>query len=353
MWLKNAIYKLQHWETWHYLGKYIPIMPVWIFYCLRARTPWFFTPSNPTLTFGGLEGESKKEMYDQLPPGTYPQSVYVEPGITLGELKSKIRDAGLTLPFAVKPDVGMMGLMFRRITNEEQLEHYHSRMDVTYIVQELVSYPIEVSVFYYRFPGQDKGRITGFLRKEHLEVTGDGVSTVRELIENYDRVRFRQQEMLSKHHAYLDEVVPAGEPYVLSYALNLSRGGRFVSLEKEIDDDLVAVFDRLSHYNSNFFYGRYDIKCTSVEDLKAGKNFAILEYNGCGAEPHHAYGNGYTLWQAYGIFLHHWKVLYRISRMNNKRGVKYWPLMKGYRYLKEARVHFKKLRQTDIETGNW
>lgn len=353
MWAKNFFYKLRHWETWHYLGKYIPIMPVWIFYCIRARTPWFFTPSNPTLTFGGLEGESKKEMYEQLPPGSFPKTIYIEPGTPPGDLRKRIAEEGMSIPFAVKPDIGMMGFMFRRITTEEQLEYYHSKMDVTYIVQELVTFPIEVSVFYYRFPGEEKGNITGFLRKEHLEVTGDGMSTLRKLIENYDRVRFRQEEMLSKHHENLDKIIPAGEPYVLSYALNLSRGGRFVSLENEIDDRLINVFDRISHYSGNFYYGRYDIKCTSVEDLKEGKNFAILEFNGCGAEPHHAYGNGYTLFEAYGIFLRHWKILYKISKMNHSRGIAYWPILQGYRYLRTARKHFKKLRQTDIETGNW
>ena len=62
----KAWYRLTHWETWYYITKYIPLAPVWLWYCLRARSCWFFTPSNPTLTFGGFEGESKKEMYDQM-----------------------------------------------------------------------------------------------------------------------------------------------------------------------------------------------------------------------------------------------------------------------------------------------
>ena len=103
---------------------------------------------------------------------------------------------------------------------------------------------------------------------------------------------------------------PPGEIYILSYALNLSRGGKLVSLAHEKDDRLLKVFDELSHYTKYFYYGRYDIKCSSIEDLKEGKNFSILEYNGSGAEPHHAYGNGNTLWQAHKIFLHHWKILY-------------------------------------------
>ena len=33
----------------------------------------------------------------------------------------------------------------------------------------------------------------------------------------------------------------------------------------------------------------------SIEDLKNGKNFSILEFNGCGAEPNHIYDASMTL----------------------------------------------------------
>ncbi len=88
--LKTLAFRITHWETWHYLAKYIPIMPAWIWYCARARSCWFFTPSNPTLTFGGFEGESKKEMFDQLPPGSYPRSIYISPSLPFEELEKLV-----------------------------------------------------------------------------------------------------------------------------------------------------------------------------------------------------------------------------------------------------------------------
>ena len=166
--LKKFLYRIGHWETWHYLAKYIPLFPAWLWYCLRSGSMWFFTPSNPTLAFGGFEGESKKEMYDQLPPGSFPQSIYIKPTLSFAEANQLRASAGFTYPFAVKPDVGMMGFMFRMIRDESQFKHYHSVMPVEYIVQELVTYPLEVSVFYYRYPNQQTGTITGFLKKEFL-----------------------------------------------------------------------------------------------------------------------------------------------------------------------------------------
>ena len=348
-WLSAFFYKLTHWETWHYHLKYIPLYPAWIWYCLKARSLWFFTPSNPTLTFGGFEGERKTEMYDQLPPGTYPSSLLVSKEDTFDTVLKKMKTAGLSFPLAVKPDVGMMGFLFRRIESPDSLSAYHSRMPVDYIIQTLIPYPVEVSVFYYRLPCDTKGTITGFIRKEYLHVMGDGKSTLQELIWNYPRVRFKQEEMRTKHINKLNDVIPAGEIYYLSLALNLSRGGKLVSLENEKDEKLLALFDSFSHYSGHFYYGRYDIKCSSIGDLKEGKNFSILEYNGSGAEPHHVYGNGNNLFQAYRILLHHWKILYRISSYNNKNGYPYWSFRKGFSFLREAKRHFKLLKQLDNE----
>ena len=69
---------------------------------------------------------------------------------------------------------------------------------------------------------------------------------------------------------------------ILSYASNRSRGGKLISLAHEIDEDLVRVFDQISHQSKHFYYGRYDIKCASIEKLKKGIDFSILEYNGAG-----------------------------------------------------------------------
>ncbi len=166
---------------------------------------------------------------------------------------------------------------------------------------------------------------------------------------NYDRLPIRLGEIKSKHANNLGRVLPKGKIYILSNALNLSRGGKLVSLKHEKDENLLKVFDAISH-QTNFYYGRYDIKCASVEDLKKGIKFSILEYNGCGAEPHHIYGDGNNIFQAYKIILHHWKAMYQIAAINNKEGIKYWPFLKGYRFLKEAKKHFRLLKKLDAET---
>lgn len=348
--LKKVLYNITHWEKWHYHLKYIPLYPAWLWYCLRSGSMWFFTSSNPSLTFGGFEGESKKEMYEQLPPSTYPKSIYISPSLSFIQVEELCTKHHLIYPVAVKPDVGMMGFMFRKIDNADELKLYHLKMSSDYIIQDLVAHSMEVSVFYYRFPNKKTGTITGFLKKQMLDVIGDGKSTLGELMVQLTcRPGFKIEEWKTKHAANLDEVIPEGKMYRLSWAANLSRGGRLISLEHEKDYRLLKVFDDLSNYTKYFYYGRYDIKCNSIEGLKNGE-FSILEYNGSGAEPHHIYGAGNNLIQAYKIILHHWKVLYKISTYNHKHGIPYWKFKDGYHFLKKAKGHFKKLKQLDSET---
>lgn len=348
--IKQLLHRLAHWETWDWRIKYVIIAPAWCWYCFRARSLWFFTAANPSLTFGGFDGESKREMYALLPPGSYPRSIFVSPCTTFEQIEDLPGIHGLEYPLAVKPDIGKMGFMFRQIHSKTELKNYHSRVNGDYIIQEFVTYPLEVSVFYYRFPNEQSGTITGFIRKDFLEVTGDGNSTLWQLMRCYPRVQFRLEEMKAKHRDKLNQVLAAGEKYCLSPALNLSRGGKLVSLESEKDDRLLKIFDDLSRCAGGLFYGRYDIKCKSIEDLKRGMNFSILEYNGSGAEPHHVYGNGYSLWKACSILVSHWKVLYRISKMNADKGIAYWDFERGRRFMKKATKHLKTLQRLDAET---
>jgi hypothetical protein len=349
--LKNFLTKITNWEAWPFKLLYAPIAPVWLFYMLRSGFVWFFTPSNPKITFGGMDGEPKMEMYDLLPKDIYPATIHVLPAEDFNSLLQKIHSAGIPYPFIVKPDVGCQGILFRKIDNEAELKHYHSMVPVDYVVQAMLHYPMEVSVFYIRHPQDVTGIVTGFLHKIPLHVTGNGIQTLEELVLNHPKAAKRTGELHSKHKETWNTIIPADEKYILSHAANHNRGAHFIDLKVHIDENLVAVFDKISHRINDFFYGRYDIMCSNVEDLKQGKNFSILEFNGCGAEPNHFYDTGYTLMGAYREILKHWKALYSISKYNRSIGVQPWPYKKGNRFLKKTNEHFRMIRSVDKTIG--
>ena len=345
--MKQFFKRIIDWEHWPFKLLYAPISPLWLWYIMRSGSVWFFTPSNPKLTFGGMEGEPKREMHDLLPKEFVPETFNVLPSDNFEIVEQMLQEYKINFPLIVKPEVGGQGILFRKLDSVELLKNYHQKVPVEYIIQQMVTYPIEVSVFYYRFPNQSKGVVTGFLHKIPLQVIGDGEHTIQQLILQHPKAYKREAELQIKHGTHFNKVLQSGEKYMLSYAANHNRGAQFINLQNEIDDRLVSIFDKISISINDFFYGRYDIMCTSVENMKQGKGFSILEYNGCGAEPNHFYDTGYTLIGAYKEILMHWKILYKISRFNHQQGVKYWPLIKGFRFLNATKKHYQRIKEAD------
>ncbi len=94
-----------------------------------------------------MTGEPKKEMYDLLSANLYPTTCNVLPTEDIASIKQKLLLNNIGYPFIVKPEVGEQGILLRKITNEKDLQKYHAQMPWEYIVQQLVVYPMEVSVF--------------------------------------------------------------------------------------------------------------------------------------------------------------------------------------------------------------
>lgn len=341
------ILKIKNWEQWPFQVIYAPIAPVWLWYMIRSRAVWFFTPSNPKLTFGGMEGEPKKEMHELIPPHLLPKYFNVQAQEDFKEIVNKITQLGFQYPIIVKPEIGGQGVLFRKLDNENQLKNYHQKIPVDYFIQEYISYPIEASLFYCRYPNQQKGIITGFLQKIPLHVIGDGNKSLGELIRSHAKAKKYWKDLSVKNEGNLKKIIPSGKKYILSYAANHNRGAQFVNLTNEVNAGMVDMLDKISVGINDFFYGRYDIMCQSLEDLKQGKNYFILEFNGCGAEPNHFYDNHFTIVQAWNEILKHWKILFKISRYNYSQGIDYWPFWKGFHFLRKAKKDFKRLKQVD------
>ncbi|MDB5192597.1 MAG: hypothetical protein JWQ96_2160 [Segetibacter sp.] len=340
--------RITNWELWPFYLIYTPLGFVWAYYAIKARAFWFFSNVNPSLLFSGFEGEGKKEMYEQMPMHLYPRTIYVTPETAIEIAKEKMVKDGLNYPVIAKPEIGMQGILFRKIDSEPELDTYHKIMPFEYVIQEYVDLPLEVSVFHIRYPGQTKGKVTGFILKEYMHVVGDGRSTLLHLIQQHPKAQYRMLEMRQKHGHSFNKIIPAGERYILSIAGNHNRGAKFVNLHKQIDQRLVDVFDNISNSIGQFYFGRYDLKCSSVEELKEGKNFSILEFNGAGAEPNHIYDCGMSYFDALKEVAKHWQDLYLIGRINKAKGIRYWTFKQGLEQIINSKKFFKKLKEYDL-----
>jgi hypothetical protein len=305
---------------------------------------WFFSTSNPRLTFGGFEGETKEEMYHHLSKEYYPKSIYITPEKSFNEVLADLKSNSFSYPFIVKPNVGMAGILFRKIDNEEHLKTYHRHVPVEYVVQEFINYPLEIGIFYYRYPEKKSGKISAFFLKKLPSIKGDGVSTIRELLQINKPEILEETVKFSPEHFL--RILEKNEVFNLSFIGNRYHGSTFHDLSKFIDKELLKLFDRISLEN-DFYYGCYDIKCMSIEGLRQGRNFSILEFNGAGSIPNHVYTEKFTLIKAYREIIKHWKALYKISSYNHKTGHSYWGFLKGSVFLYTANKHFKILKEFD------
>jgi hypothetical protein len=346
--MKRFLQKIFNWEKWPYDIIYLPIDIVWLWYGIKARAFWFFSPVNPTLEFSGFEGNSKKQMYDQLPTWCYPATLFVSVSNTIENIKINLQQAGLHFPIVAKPDTGMQGVLFRILKNEEELKAYHEKVGEDYILQTFVDDPLEFSVFYIRYPGKEKGMITGLIVKDYLHVTGEGNKTLAELVAAHPTAKFQLEKMKKKHAENWLKLIPAHEKYYLSMAGNHIHGAKFLNLNHEIDEQLCAVFDKISHESTGeLYFGRYDLKCTSLEDLKNGKNIKVLEYNGAGAAITHVFDRNMSYGNALKEIVRHWRFLYEIGKINHQKGVPYWSFMKGYRHMQKAKKNYRRMRAID------
>lgn len=345
--LKKLFRKVTDWEAWPFSLLYAPIVPYWIWITLKSRAIFFFTASNPKITFGGMTGESKSQQYEILPKAFLPKTVVVNKNTDWAIVERKIQEADLKFPLILKLDFGEQGMCMRKVTTIENIKSYHEQVPYHFLIQEFSPYDLEVSVFYTRLPSQVSGQITGFLEKVPMFIIGDGNKSVLQHIQHHPKAKKYAEEMMFMHQENLGTIIPSGEQYQLSFAGNHNRGAQFNDLKDFITPELRAHFDKISIAHQDFFYGRYDIKCASVQDLTQGKNFHILEYNGCGAEPNHFYDTGYTLIGAYKEILKHWKILYQVCKENNQRGIKAWPFWKGYKFIKYCTESLKEMKAMD------
>ena len=63
-----------------------------------------------------------------------------------------------------------------------------------------------------------------------------------------------------------------------------------------------------------FSIGRYDVRFSSIEDVRKGKGFAILKLNGAASEATNAYDSSNSLCEAYRILFRQWEFVFAIYR---------------------------------------
>jgi hypothetical protein len=285
---------------------------------------------------GGMFGESKFEVMEKLPASVKPQTILIILPVTVEEVLEQLNANGLTFPVIFKPDLGERGWMVKKISDSRDIANYLKEIKINFIAQELVDLPLEYGVYYRRYPHEPTGLVTSIVGKEMLSVVGDGRRSLQELILDKDRAKLQWKSLKVTYQHHLQDIVASGERIELVSVGNHCLGTMFLNRNNLINEKLSASFDRISRQVEGFYFGRYDLRTASVEDLENGK-VMIMELNGCGAEPAHIYEPGFPLSEALMVLLRHWRDIYVISVENHRRGV-------AYISFREARAIFKNFK---------
>ena len=321
-----SLIKLRHWEYWNSKVVYAPLYPYWLWLSIKARSLYFLTAANPLIKNGGFIMESKRDVYDLLPKEYYPTTLLFAAQTPIERVLEQIDQAGISYPLIAKPDIGERGLGVKKIDNIGALADYAANIPVPYLIQDFVHYEKEAGIFYCKPPGAKKGFISGIVYKEPVTVTGDGVLTLTELVWRNDRYLLQWQQIKAAFPDMLDTVLPEGKEMVLVPYGNHCRGSKFTDETFRATGNLSEIFERICSRIPEFYYGRMDVRFESWEALEQGRRFSIIELNGSGSEPTHIYDPKHSLFFAWKEIARHWKILYAISKANNRKGVPYTSL---------------------------
>ncbi|MBK9335571.1 MAG: hypothetical protein IPM98_02850 [Lewinellaceae bacterium] len=336
---------IKKWTVWEFLPLWLANVPVYGIYgwfALRARHLFFFSNVNPAIPLGGAVGESKHAILELIPARIRPKTVFIPAGTPFADVERRLSAAGLTFPVVAKPDVGERGFLVKKIDDAEVLRGHLERFPANFLVQEFLDHPMEATVLFYRFPDGSRFGITSVCTKEFLTVTGDGESTVRQLMDRTPRAAFQTARFEREQPELLTRTLLPGQTVLLEPIGNHARGTKFLNANHLIDAELERTFERICAEIDGVLLGRFDLKCASVEALRRG-DVLVMELNGVFGEPAHVFDPAYGARRVYRDYYRHWKMLFDLHRAQVRRGVKPTPHGAAIRFVREYFGYKKRL----------
>jgi hypothetical protein len=201
-------------------------------------------------------------------------------------------------------------------------DELHARLgnDASALVAQEFVEGREYGVFFLREPGNGRGRIFSVARKILPAVVGDGVSTIENLILEDDRAVCLASLYLDRFDDRLDEIPKQGECLPLAELGTHCLGAVFEDGGDLNSPQLLAAIESILEANSQFRFGRFDLKAPSDEDLRAGRNLRIVELNGLSSEAAHIYDSKNSLGEALACMRQQWTLAFEIAAVERSRG---------------------------------
>ncbi len=300
---------------------------MWLALSIRHGSATLPTAANPSMEAGGLWGESKTQgmdLFGHVARRFVPKTVPVEASgetafVTAAEAMGT---AGLRFPVVAKPDRGYQGWGVRTVASEDQLKDYFAATPPgsTVLLQEKVDHPGEAGIFYMRHPGERRGRIYSMTFVYSPHVLGDGTRRLAELVGD-NPVLNKSRDIFELSHASEWHCVPdRGEVVVLADTRSARIGAVYRDARHHVTRALERRIDEIAKDIPGFHFGRFDIRFGSLDRLKDGEDFRIVELNGAGAEILRIWDGRTRLLDAYRGLWNQYRTLFAIGAANRRDG---------------------------------
>jgi len=325
LWIRTSarLDRWRRWEFWPSAILYAPVAAHLLRLAMRHGGLGTMSAANPGIPEGGFVGESKSAILARLAgPGTL-VSVRIDEGGTearLADVRQLIEAGDFELPIVLKPDAGQRGVGVRLVRSLDEARSYFAQQPGPAVMQPYHPGPYEAGVFYYRRPGEARGRIFSITDKRFPVIVGDGHSTLEDLIWHHPRYRLQAHVFLARYAALREYVVPAGEPFGLGMAGNHAQGALFLDGAHLWTPALEARIDEIARRMPGFYIGRFDIRYADPDAFRRGEDLAVVELNGVTSESTNIYDPSSSLWKAWGVLCRQWTLVFEIGAANRARG---------------------------------
>jgi hypothetical protein len=331
--IRKYLYK-EFWPKWLLL---IPVF-IHIFYlCIKARSFFFFSATNPGIPLGWLTWDSKYPLLRQIPKEFLPKTLFIQKWMSSAETVKGLETKKISFPFIAKPDIWEWWVGVEKIHNHKELLNYMKHYDEDFLIQEYIPWTDEITLMYYRIPWHKKGEIAFIATKEFLSVLWDGTSMLWQLVRKWKRTRLFEHIFQKEHWTVRNTIISKWQIYTLQFKWNHGQGTAMFDWSQIITSKLCTVFDEIANHIDWFFLGRYDIKYDNLDTFTEGRSFKILDLNWVWADLHHAYDPKYSLLGLRRIRKIHLDDMYEIARINHKNGTPY----ATYKEYKQITTSFK------------
>jgi hypothetical protein len=343
------IKRIGRWEFWPPVVFYVPVAAKYLALAIKYRSFSLPTLANPGMYMGGLIGESKFETLAEL-ARAHPEAVAETHLVRFDSEEQQTcwilrlrKENNLHYPLVLKPDVGQRGYGFKVIHSDEDILSYVACFTRDVLVQTYVPGPLEAGIFYYRFPQEREGKIFAITEKVFPAVTGDGRHMLEELIRADARASLVADTYLQRFESEKTRILAAGETFRLVEAGNHCQGAIFLDGGRLLSARLQKRIDEISQSIPGFFVGRFDVRYSSEEALREGRDFQIIELNGASSEATNIYDPCNSLWNAYRTLFRQWEIVFAIADENRRRGLRTMSvrtiLQKFSQYRRQAALH--------------